>query len=81
MPDNTTVEIKTKINEVLVALPPEGIAELRRYLDRLTDKYQIAQPAPIIALSGLWSDVPFEIDDTEVRSLRRRITDTTLDRG
>jgi hypothetical protein len=62
----------------LATLPPEGVEELGRFLDLLSDKYQGKQTggiAALAALGGLWQEIPFEVEDEEIRALRRRITE------
>jgi len=44
--------VKEKISSTLAALPPEGIAELSRYVDHLADKYHVVQPPANITLGG-----------------------------
>ena len=74
------VAVKEKINSTLATLPPEGIAELSRYIDHLADKYHVAHPFANIALGGIWADIPFDVEDEDIRALRRRITNDLLDK-
>jgi hypothetical protein len=70
--------VKQKVYQTLDTLPPQGLKELDQFLDFLKYKYQIEHRANIIALGGMWQDLPFDVTDEEVRALRRRVTDTLL---
>jgi hypothetical protein len=75
----TAVSIKEKFDSALTSLPPEGLEELSRYLDRLASKYHVAQGSEHISLSGLWQEIPLDIEDSDVRALRRSVTDSLVD--
>lgn len=75
MTEESAATIKQKVDTALAGLPPEGIAELNRYLDLLADKYHTGKPSEPAVLGGKWADLPFDVDDEEVRALRRSITD------
>jgi hypothetical protein len=59
---------------IIEGLPPEGLQELSRFLDRLKLKHPAAQPPKVVALGGLWKDRSFDVTDSDVRALRRRVT-------
>lgn len=80
MRKESVATVKEKIDSTLAALPPEGVAELSRYIDHLADKYRVAQPRANIVLGGFWSDIPFDVDEAEIRALRRRVTNHLLNR-
>ena len=71
--------VKEKISSTLAALPPEGIAELSRYVDHLADKYHVVQPPANITLGGFWTNIPFDVEEAEIRALRRHVTIDLLD--
>lgn len=69
---------KRKIYQTLEALPPQGIEELIQFLDFLQHKYRTQQRTKVVTLGGTWEDIPFDITDEEIRTLRRRVTDILL---
>ncbi|RLC59716.1 MAG: hypothetical protein DRI80_12150 [Chloroflexota bacterium] len=74
----TVPMVKQKVHQTLDTLPPQGLKELSQFLDFLKYKYQAERRTNIVALGGIWQDIPFDVTDEEVRALRRRVTDTLL---
>ena len=67
-------DVKEKIADALRTLPPEGIAELSRYIEHLSGKYQRSTPDTPVVLGGLWADTDLDIDDADIRTLRQQTT-------
>ena len=65
---------KQELYQTIESLPPKSLDELALFLDFLAHKYQAPQARAVIALGGLWKDVPFDVDDNHIRALRRDIT-------
>ena len=65
---------KQGLYQTIESLPPKSLDELAVFLDFLAHKYQASQARAVIALGGLWKDVPFDVDDSHIRTLRRNIT-------
>lgn len=70
--------LRSKVDKVLDKLPPDGQEELARFLNFLADKYRVEQNGKIVALEGIWKDIPFEITDEDVRNLREDISKQVL---
>lgn len=66
--------IKRKVDETVAKLPPGSLWELSSFLDFLVFKYRVTDARPIVALGGLWKDVPFDVTDEDVRALRQEVT-------
>lgn len=75
-----TALLQQKIEKTVAALPNEGKAELSSFLDYLQHKYQVETGAQIIELGGLWSGLGFEIDEEDIRALRREASEHLLER-
>ena len=68
----------SEIERTVRTLPPEAQKELQHFVDYLQHKYRTASPGDVVKLSGLWADVDFDVNDEDVRALRRRVTDQLL---
>ena len=71
-----SVAIKQQAYQALNKLPPGGFDELVHFLDYLKYKYEhkIEQEQKVIALKGLWADIPLDITDQDVRRLRQQVS-------
>ncbi len=67
--------VKKQIYRELDNLSPDALAQVARVVNTLQ-----TQAKPPVCLAGLWSDIPFDIDNRTVRSLRRRVSRQTLKR-
>jgi len=74
----TMPAVKQKVYQAIEILPPQGLNELNQFLDYLKYKYRAERGTKIVALGGMWRNLPFDVTDEEVRTLRRRVTDTLL---
>ena len=63
-----------ELEKVLQSLPSVAQRELLDFLGYLQYKYRLDQSRPVLRLGGLWADVDFDVDDEDVRNLRREIT-------
>jgi hypothetical protein len=54
--------------------PPAARKELVDFISYLRSKYPAGQPGEVVHLGGLWSDIPLDLDDEEVRALRQQVT-------
>lgn len=70
----TLPALKHRIFRTLGSLPPQGLEELSQYLDFLEYKYRGTTDGPVVALGGRWRDIPFDIADADVRTLRRQVS-------
>ena len=68
--------IKQQAYQALNKLPPGGFDELVHFLDYLKHKYEhkIGQEQKVIALKGLWADIPLDVTDQDVRRLRQQVS-------
>ncbi len=71
---------KQKILQTIDQLPPEGVKELAQYLDFLQYKYRVREPRKVVTLGGLWKDLDFDVTHEEVRALRQRVSQHSLER-
>jgi len=71
MADST---LKSKVDTIVDKLPPGGQEELEHFLDFLIEKYQVERKKNIIALGGLWKDIPLNVTDEEVHKLRKEVS-------
>jgi hypothetical protein len=76
----TTSPIYEKVHAALAALPDQGIEELSQYLDFLAYKYQTEAAVKVVALGGLWEQIPLDVTDEDVRELRQKATNPLLNR-
>lgn len=74
----TLPSVKHKVFKTLGLLPPQGLEELSGYLDFLAFKYHSARSDQVLALDGRWRDIAFDVDDEDVRALRRQVTNELL---
>jgi hypothetical protein len=66
---------KQQIYRALETLTPDALSQVAQVISAL----QKPSKSPL-RLAGLWSNIPFDIDDKAVRSLRRRASRQTLKR-
>jgi hypothetical protein len=62
------------IERVVRALPLAAQQELQQFVDYLQHKYRDENKKQTVRLGGLWQDIEFDVDDEDVRSLRRQVT-------
>ncbi|MEZ4837110.1 MAG: hypothetical protein R2873_34795 [Caldilineaceae bacterium] len=75
-----TVLLQQKIEKTVAALPSAGKEELASFLDYLQHKYQVETGDQVIELGGIWSGIGFEIDEEDIRALRREASEHLLER-
>jgi hypothetical protein len=68
--------VKRQVYQALSELPPGGFDELVQFLDYLKYKYKTGQK--VVALKGLWADIPLDVTDQNIRHLRRQVSDQLL---
>ena len=74
-----TLLLQQKIEKTVAALPNAGKAELSSFLDYLQHKYQVETGAQVIKLGGIWSGLGLDIEEEDVRALRRETSDHLLE--
>jgi hypothetical protein len=72
----STYPVKRQVYQALSELPPSGFDELVQFLNYLKYKYKAGQK--IVALKGLWADVPLDVTDQDIRHLRRQVSEQLL---
>jgi hypothetical protein len=73
---------KEQILQILDELLEESLAKGSQILDFLKFKAgkSPASSKRVVKLGGLWEDVPFDVTDSEVRALRRAVTQYLLEK-
>ncbi len=71
-----TVKAKKQIYQALESLSPDALAEVARIVSSM-ERRNAESP---LHLGGIWKDIPFDLDNRTVRSLRRRISREALKR-
>lgn len=68
--------IKEQIQRELQHLPPDSLAEVVHFIDYL--KFRIghtrSEGAKVVKLGGLWKDIPFDVTDEDIRTVRKEFT-------
>ncbi len=68
------IAVKRQVYQALNELPPGGFDELIQFLDYLKYKYKAGQGRRVVALKGLWADIPFDVTDQDIRHLRQQVS-------
>jgi len=67
--------IKQRITDAVEALPAETLPEVLQFVEFLRSKTVAPRPKRIVRLRGLWANIPFDVNDENIRQLRRQTTD------
>lgn len=70
----TATVSKQGLYQAIESLPPKSLDELAQFVDYLAHKYQVPQGRRVVALSGLWKDLDFDVEDGDVRELRQKVS-------
>lgn len=67
--------IKEQIQRELNHLPAESLAEIVHFIDYLKFKigHMEGKGAKIVKLGGLWKDIPFDVTDKDIRTVREEL--------
>lgn len=68
----------TEIERVVRALPPAAHRELQHFIGYLQHKYRDESKQQVARLGGLWTDIEFDVNDGDVRALRRMVTNRLM---
>jgi hypothetical protein len=75
---------KANIMEAIDSLSPKALEELGVFIDFLRFKEQtkaFETTRKIIKLEGLWKDLPFDINDEDIRQARHELTEQLAKRA
>lgn len=74
-PTATTETLRQQLRQAIVRLSEEHLVEVMHFVDYLQYREQAQQIRPkVVALEGLWKDIPFDITHDDVRTLRHQVT-------
>ena len=70
------IAVERQVYQALNELPPGGFDELIQFLDYLKYKYKhkARRGRKVVALKGLWADIPFDVTDQDIRHLRQQVS-------
>lgn len=76
MPATATSEtLREQLSQAITQLPEEHLVEVKHYIEYLQYRETVQQSPPnVVALEGLWKDVPLDVTHDDVRTLRRQVT-------
>jgi len=77
----TTENLREELRRAVARLSREQLVEVMHFIEYLQYRDQARRDERrIVALEGLWKDVPFDITHDDVRALRRQVTQRTMQR-
>jgi len=62
---------KQKIYQALQVLPPADLEQVAGVISQLRLN---GVSSPPLCLGGLWNDIPFDVNDRDIRNLRRHLS-------
>ncbi len=71
-------QTRANIMEAIDSLSPKALGDLEVFIDFLRFKEQpkaFETTRKIVKLEGLWKDLPFDINDEDIRQMRHEFTE------